>query len=296
MTVAGSIAAIVTGTQTVEVAGILGTSTVQVAGISAGTVAIAGTSTVEVAGIVGTSTVTIAGSVAAVVTGTQTVQVAGIVGTPTVEVAGILGGTIAVAGTSTVEVAGIVGTSTVALAGVVGPVAPGTAAASSILVGSVVATAAAVGTVNQQIALQADVSGCIRINPAGQTGSFHTLLPANPTAGSNYTLTVPAGHKYIIKAVFFQTTIANSGSARTIQLSGTVLGIFAGVNAPISATTNYQCGPSLPYFTVISGTTVLVAMPEIVLGPADTFQIIIGSIAGTDQIKNIAINVIDYLD
>jgi hypothetical protein len=274
----------IAGTPTVEVAGILGTSTVQVAGI-------VGTSTVEVAGIVGTPTVEVAG-----ILGTSTVEVAGIVGTPTVEVAGILGGTIAVAGTSTVEVAGIVGTSTVALAGVVGPVAPGTAAASSIIVGSVVATSAAAGTVNQQIALQADVSGCIRINPAGQTGSFHTIAGTQPAAGTNYTLTVPSGHKYIVKAIFFELVIANSGAARSITVNGTALQVVVGAGATINATTTYQLGPGLPYQTGFTSGFIMCPIPEFVLGPADNLTITLGSIAATDQIKDITINVIDYLD
>ena len=98
-----------TGTQTVEVAGIIGTSTVTVAGnvsVTGQLTAPTGTQTVTVAGnvavssVAGTSTVTVAGNV------TVAGQLTAPTGTQTVQVAGISAGTIAVAGTSTVTVVG----------------------------------------------------------------------------------------------------------------------------------------------------------------------------------------------
>jgi hypothetical protein len=302
VSIAGSIAAVVTGTQTVEVAGILGTPTV------------------EVAGILGTSTVAVVGSIAAVVTGTQTVEVAGIVGTPTVEVAGILGtstvtiaGTVTVAasgtqtvtvsgsiaavvtGTQTVEVAGILGTSTVTVSGKIigsadGPVVAGTAAASSQLVGSVIATSAVAGTVGQQVALQSDVDGILRVNPCGQTGSFksYTASAMTTLSGVVVAATVPAGKKWIVNSSAVTLTTDTHTGTRVVQLyvqdaAGNILLIVnAGVNqGPNDSGFNYTIGPSIPLSTSFVAGTATIPCPSVALGPGGTVNAFIQGYSGT---------------
>ena len=98
-----------------------------------------------------------------------------------------------------------------------GPVTPNTAAGKSELVGGVVATSAAAGTAAQQMAVQMDVAGCVRVNPAAQTGSFASKVNV-ASAGADATVTVPAGKKWIVRGLKVNLAASSQTATRQVRL------------------------------------------------------------------------------
>ena len=98
-----------------------------------------------------------------------------------------------------------------------GPVTPNTAAGKSELVGGVVATSAAAGTAAQQMAVQMDVAGCVRVNPAAQTGSFASKVNV-ASAGADATVTVPAGKKWIVRGLKVNLAASSQAATRQVRL------------------------------------------------------------------------------
>lgn len=179
--------------------------------------------------------------------------------------------------------------------------AAGTAASKADLVGGVYNTAAPAPTNGQQVALQLDSAGNLRINPAGNTGSFTSYVTAAMAGNSLSPLTVPAGKKWVVKSVYINCVIANSGSARAVSVSfkdatpSSFFGIVMGIAAPINATTAYSCGPGLPLATTITSNNATCPAPEGALGPGFTIVITVtGGVAG-DTIT-LRANVEEYSD
>ena len=235
VTIAGSVG--ISGTPTVEVAGIVGTSTVTVAGVTEvsptsaantrvnpffneitdgtnvmGTMVAFGSNpgtalalNVNAAiqqgtvALAGTSTVTVAGTITVAATGTQTVAV---VGTSTVEVAGI-------AGTPTVEVAGILGTSTVTVAGAV--------------------TVAATGTQTVTVAGSIGISGTPTVEVAGILGGTvalagtSTVIVSGGTVDIAGTSTVTVAGTVTVVATGTQTVVVSGiVGTSTVEVAGIV--------------------------------------------------------------------------
>lgn len=165
-----------------------------------------------------------------------------------------------------------------------GPVTAGTAATKSTLSGGVVATAASAGTTGQQIALQLDSKGNLRVNGVGQTGSFASTT-ATGAGNTTVTLTVPAATKWRVKSVLAVVATANSGSPRIVILtandaSGNAFAVgIAGVNAPINtpAGSDYTFAPGLPTTTALVSGNATVSFPEVALGPSMSVRLIIVS-------------------
>lgn len=159
-----------------------------------------------------------------------------------------------------------------------GPVSAGTAAGKSSLGGLVAATSAPTPTNGQQIALQGDTNGNLRVNRFGQTGSIASKSFTGGVGGAAqaYSITVPAATKWILRSVIaaLQTngTVANRVLFLQIQdASGNTLGNFPSsyVQTATQGPFNYTWGSGLPSSTsLISGTNLLSPMPaDIPLGP-----------------------------
>jgi len=186
-----------------------------------------------------------------------------------------------------------------------GPVTPGAAASKSELGGGVVATAAAAGTVGQQMALQMDVAGCLRINPAAQTGSFTTYHNTVAQGVITSIFTVPTGKKWRFCSGFFQlqtqATVGNRCAALTANDVGgnTLCSIYASVVQAASLTNNYTFGQGL--IDGVGGVTnqVKVGCPSFVLGPGASISLSnAGGVTGAtgDKMLSITIAVEEYND
>ena len=186
-----------------------------------------------------------------------------------------------------------------------GPVTPGTVAGKSELQGGVVATSAATGTVGQQMAIQLDVAGCVRINPAGQTGSFTTYHNSNPAQGTtSTTFTVPAGKKWRVKAAFIQAVTNGTTGARTMAFSAfdassnNLASIYAANTQAASLTYNYTMGPSIND-GIGSTNQVKFGIPEFSLGPGATVTLVLsGGVTGVsgDKLQLPTLTVEEYND
>jgi hypothetical protein len=271
--VVGTVTVAATGTQTVTIAGsvgISGTPTVEVAGILGGTVAIAGTSTVEIAGILGTSTVTVAGTVTVAATGTQTVVV---VGTSTVEVAGIVGtSTVVVAGTSTNAIAGIVasggstaGVNLVLIGGQTGTQVVNIAVNAA---GDIIASPTGTTTVT--------VAGTSTVEVAGIVGTS-TVVVSGGTVDVAGTSTVTVAGTVTVAATGTQTvTIAGSvgiSGTPTVAISGTSTVIVSGGTIDIAGTST----------VIVSGGTVDIAGTSTVT-VVGTSTVEVAGIVGTSTV------------
>lgn len=180
-----------------------------------------------------------------------------------------------------------------------GPVSAGSAASKSSLGALVAATAAPTPTAGQQIALQGDTSGSLRVSPYGATGSFATKV-ASGTGAANPSLTVPAGQKWVLVAVTINATIANSGSPRLTALfcqdasSNVFASAVAAVNAPINTLTRFTFAPSLPTAAAIVSQNLSVGYPQVVLGPGMVLNASVVGVSG-DSIQMVA-NVMAFPD
>ena len=138
-----------------------------------------------------------------------------------------------------------------------------------------------------------DAAGCLRINPAGQTGSFTTAVyPATAVVNADSTtiLTVPAGVKWRLKSL--QITYVSSGTADTRQLQlfindASSHPLFAGVpaNTQLAGVTyRYVFGPGLPLLAQ-SNSTAYIPMPEFALGPGAFIQYFVSTAPTSDSIQ-----------
>jgi hypothetical protein len=173
-----------------------------------------------------------------------------------------------------------------------GPVSAGSAASKSMLIGGVAATSAPSPTAGQQIALQLDSAGNLRINPFGNTGSFVTVT-ATGNGSSTTMFTVPSGKKWVFKSCQIQYTSANSGSVRTVGIyvagydtaaSATyaVAGMGAGVTQALNTVGYYTIAPSLPLGTSFVNTQTTIPFPEVVLGPGSIIVLEVVNAVSTD--------------
>jgi hypothetical protein len=155
-----------------------------------------------------------------------------------------------------------------------GTVAPGTAATQSELMGAIVQISTIpAGTDGQQLAIQGDASGSLRINPYGNVGSI-AAKSATGAGNTTVTLTVPSAKKWIVYGFLIKVVIANSGAIRgpgwnvDQSVSNTFIGGGqAGVLAPINATSFYGCGPSVPLSGGFTNSVATIPAPVYVLGP-----------------------------
>lgn len=173
-----------------------------------------------------------------------------------------------------------------------GPVSAGTAANNSSLIGGIASTSAPSPTAGQQIALQLDSAGNLRINPFGNTGSFVTVTATGP--GSLTTMfTVPSGKKWVFKSCQIQYTSANSGSVRTVGIyvagydtaasaTYSVAGMGAGVTQALNTVGYYTIAPSLPLGTSFVNTQTTIPFPEVVLGPGSIIVLEVVNAVSTD--------------
>ena len=134
--------------------------------------------------------------------------------------------------------------------------------------------------------LRGDAGGCLRTNPAGQTGSYGTTY-ATGSGSALPTITVPAGKKWLLQAMQLTFTVANSGSARTCGVyvkdasSHTIAAIYFGVAATTNTTTAYSVGQGMPYSTSIVQSNASAPFPPISLGPGcEILALEISGVAG----------------
>ena len=138
-----------------------------------------------------------------------------------------------------------------------------------------------------------DAGGCLRVNPAGQTGSFTTSVYATTAvvnATSTTLFTVPSGKKWVVKSI--QITYVSSGTADTRQLQLFVNDasshpLFAGVPANTQTaglTYRYVFGPGLPLLAVTNSTG-YIPMPELTLGPGAIIQYFVSTAPTSDTIQ-----------
>lgn len=165
--------------------------------------------------------------------------------------------------------------------------------------GLVVASAPNYGAATlQQVSL--DITGAVRMNPTGQTGSFKTYHNSNPAAGATTSWTVPAGKKWRVASIFVQfTTSATAGTRQIVvepfDVSSNFLAVIAAAaTQAASLTQNYTFAPSLA--DAIAGTAVKTGFPGIVLGPGAFITITATGLVVTDQLKIPTITVEEYND
>ena len=182
-----------------------------------------------------------------------------------------------------------------------GPVSAGSAATKSMLTGGVVATSAASGTAAQQMATQMDVAGCVRVNPAGQTGSFKSY--SNTVAGNvQNVITVGAGKKWILKSVVIIVGTNATAGTRTpsCYIQDASSRVMCNINAGLGTTANipatyFNFAPSMPLSTSVVSSCVTVPLPEFALGPSATVNgNVTSGLAGDSSLMTIC--VIEYND
>ena len=139
-----------------------------------------------------------------------------------------------------------------------------------------------------------DVDGNLRVNPAGQTGSYATSL-ATGTGAAPPVLTVPAGQKWLVYGLQIQITVANSGSPRqmgflTADASGnTIVGVQMALQAPINVLSAYSIGPGLPVSSAFVFSNASYPFAVCALGPGSVIKpLISGGVAGDTPFKILA--------
>jgi hypothetical protein len=150
--------------------------------------------------------------------------------------------------------------------------------------------------------LRGDANGCLRINPAGQTGSFSSVTGSS-SGTSQITITVPAGKKWILKSSRLVLTAGASAGSRVPLLvcsdaSANAFAIAAaGLTTPqgISTVDGYCFAPSLPTSTVLFGGQATVGFPEVVLGPGFTVTTSTSGLAAGDS-QAIVLNIEVFAD
>ena len=145
--------------------------------------------------------------------------------------------------------------------------------------------------------MRGDAAGNLRINPFGQTGSFANTLKGSATGAAGLTLTVPTGYKFIFKCCLIEIVIANSGSARgmNINFQDAVGNYLAGNGAGFSQATNstvfYTAGPGLPLSaSQPTSTDATIPLPEIYLPPGGKILFAIANGVAGDTIDVLGVN------
>lgn len=184
-----------------------------------------------------------------------------------------------------------------------------TAPANGVATLMVASTAAPTVANGQSIVQQCDTSGNLRVNPAGQTGSFTSQVVAAAgianTAGAVVpVLTVPAGEKWVFQSARLTIETSSTAATRTLQLlaqdgSGNIFGsVTSLVTQGAGITGFYTFAPAIspsPAGTVVNGGVVLNPFPVVALGPGMALAIFLTNGLHSDTI-GIAANCIQYND
>ena len=184
-----------------------------------------------------------------------------------------------------------------------------TAPANGVATLMVASTAAPTVANGQSIVQQCDTSGNLRVNPAGQTGSFTSQVVAAAgianTAGAVVpVLTVPAGKKWVFQSARLTIETSSTAATRTLQLlaqdgSGNIFGsVTSLVTQGAGITGFYTFAPAIspsPAGTVVNGGVVLNPFPVVALGPGMALAIFLTNGLHSDTI-GIAANCIQYND
>ena len=184
-----------------------------------------------------------------------------------------------------------------------------TAPANGVATLMVASTAAPTVANGQSIVQQCDTSGNLRVNPAGQTGSFTSQVVAAAgianTAGAVVpVLTVPAGTKWVFQSARLTIETSSTAATRTLQLlaqdgSGNIFGsVTSLVTQGAGITGFYTFAPAIspsPAGTVVNDGVVLNPFPVVALGPGMALAIFLTNGLHSDTI-GIAANCIQYND
>ena len=184
-----------------------------------------------------------------------------------------------------------------------------TAPANGVATLMVASTAAPTVANGQSIVQQCDTSGNLRVNPAGQTGSFTSQVVAAAgianTAGAVVpVLTVPAGKKWVFQSARLTIETSSTAATRTLQLlaqdgSGNIFGsVTSLVTQGAGITGFYTFAPAIspsPAGTVVNDGVVLNPFPVVALGPGMALAIFLTNGLHSDTI-GIAANCIQYND
>lgn len=211
--------------------------------------------------------------------------------------ASIAGYPVVQAGTWTVVVSSITAPVAVTQSGVWtvgtnadGSATGGAAALKSLLTGLLVATAAPVLTVGQQIALQGDTSGNLRVSPYGATGSFHVTANVGTGAAPPFVV-VPNNVKWVLKSTLLFIQLASAATRQIIYTISTGGGSSISTNlTPVTGAINgngYSCtfapgmAQSAGYTTIFTSGYATTPFPELVLvGASQMALFVVGGIAG----------------
>ena len=183
-----------------------------------------------------------------------------------------------------------------------GPVTPGAAAGKSNLAGAVANTSAPAPTAGQQIALQCDIAGNLRVNPTGNVGSFTTKTASGTFSTVTITaFTVPAGKKWLLKGGQIKYVTSSQVALRTMSFyvqdgsTNSIAGANAGFTQTVSLTNYYTIGPGLPLSAALSGQQATIPVPELALGPG--YIIVLNPLnVQTSDTFTAALNVIEMND
>ena len=173
------------------------------------------------------------------------------------------------------------------LVNVTGTKAAGTAANDSLLTGGVANTSAPSPTNGQQIAIQMDTAGNVRINPYGSVGSFASVAGHGNSGG--VALTVPAATKWLLKAgqikyITSSVTLTRQVGFYFADTTGTGLqGTSATPTQGASVTAFYNMGPGIPQGATFIATQVNVPISELALGPGFTANMNTGNGVASDS-------------
>jgi hypothetical protein len=180
-----------------------------------------------------------------------------------------------------------------------GPVAPGAAATKSALVGAEYTSASPAPTTGQQLALQVDALGNLRVNNTGGIGSFKIVISSVGTGTVPPVLTVPALTKYRLKAARVLLNSSSTTGNRMIglivtdNLANQLFSLVTPANTVASASNAITFGPSLPLGTAFVNNNTTVPIPEVSLGPGYTVAAEIVNGVSTDAVT-LVINVEQY--
>lgn len=175
-----------------------------------------------------------------------------------------------------------------------------TAPANQVVTGSVYNTAAPAPTNGQALARQSDAAGNIRVNIFGNVGSF-TSQVVTATAGSDASITVPAGKKWILKSA--EATLTTNATAAnrqmilaTLDSSSNILAAgVASFTQAASAAIGYTFAPSVPNMASPVALNATQGFPEVFLGPGFVVRTFVGSKQTGDVVK-LALNVMEISD